>query len=290
MRAFMVWLVCILSAAPAFAQGRAVTPEVIETVTIHRIFNESFSCGEHYDGELEYLGDALGTDCVIQGGLRDGVEGGFASPFRNDGARNEDWYGWNAEVLAPFDGTVVAVNVNPVVNQPGQLDRQPASIILFERVDGVRVLFAHVQGLQGRTRRYRARRPSRRARWQQRLWPQPAHPYRCLEGRSAASDPLGSALKRATYGIDRDFSQGSRHRDGHRIESTGSTSGRRTLVQPKSAHAERRLPAPIDHPAGEAQPEVCAGVGVWMKHVARDETVRDEEQQRARYCEPARAG
>lgn len=146
MRAIIVPLICFLSPASAFAQGRAVTPEVIETVTLHRIFNEYFSCGEHYNGELEYLGDALGTDCVIQSGLQGDT--GFVTAFRNDGARNEDWYGWNAEVLAPFDGTVVAVNVNPVVNQPGQLGRPPASIILFERADGVRVLFAHVQDLQ----------------------------------------------------------------------------------------------------------------------------------------------
>lgn len=148
MRAIILSLVCLAGAAPAFAQGRAVTPDVIETVTIHRIFSEYFSCGEHYNGELEYLGDALGTDCVIQAGLQDGVEGGFVTAFRNDGARNEDWYGWNAEVLAPFDGTVVMVNVNPVVNQPGSLGRPPASMILFERADGVRVLFAHVQDLR----------------------------------------------------------------------------------------------------------------------------------------------
>lgn len=148
MRAIVLSLVCLLAAGSAFAQGRVVTPEVIETVTIHRIFNEYFSCGEHYDGELEYLGDALGTDCVIQGGLEEGAEGGFVRPFRNDGASNEDWYGWNAEVLAPFDGTVVAANVNTVVNQPGQLGRPPASIILFERADGVRVLYAHVQDLR----------------------------------------------------------------------------------------------------------------------------------------------
>jgi len=147
MRAALVALVCLFGAAsPAFAQGRAVTPDVIETVTIHRIFNEYFSCGDHYNGELEYLGDALGTDCVIQGGLQGDT--GFVTAFRNDGARNEDWYGWNAEVLAPFDGTVVAVNVNPVVNQPGQLGSPPAGIILFERADGVRVLFAHVQDTQ----------------------------------------------------------------------------------------------------------------------------------------------
>jgi murein DD-endopeptidase MepM/ murein hydrolase activator NlpD len=147
----MAWIAAALiaaSAAPAAAQGRAVTPDVIETVTLHALHREHFACGEHGEGELEFLGDALGADCVIQGGLQEGVEGGFVHPFRADGARNEDWYGWNAEVLAPFDGTVVAVRINPVTNQPGQLGRPPASLVVFERADGMRVIYAHVQDVQ----------------------------------------------------------------------------------------------------------------------------------------------
>lgn len=137
-----------LSVLPAAAQsGRAVLPEVIEAVTLHRIFNQYYQCGEHFAGEMQYVGDALGADCIIQGGdVTDA--GGFVRAFRTDGAANEDWYGWNAEVLAPFDGTVARVNINPVVNQPGQLGRPPASFVLFERADGMRVLFAHVQDLQ----------------------------------------------------------------------------------------------------------------------------------------------
>ena len=148
MRAIIVALTCLLGAAPAFAQGRAVTPATIEAVTLHILHNEYYSCGDHRDGELEYVGDALGTDCVIHAGLVEGVEGGFVRAFRNDGARNEDWYGWNAEVLAPFDGRVVAVRVNEVTNQPGQLGRPPASLIVFERADGVNVIYAHVQDVQ----------------------------------------------------------------------------------------------------------------------------------------------
>ncbi|MEZ6022679.1 MAG: M23 family metallopeptidase [Hyphomonadaceae bacterium] len=51
-------------------------------------------------------------------------------------------------MLAPFDATVVRININPVVNVPGQLGRPPASFIVFERADGMRVLFAHVQDVQ----------------------------------------------------------------------------------------------------------------------------------------------
>jgi len=146
-------IICIAAAllavasAPALAQ-RAATPETIETVTLHRLHHEYYACGEHLEGELQYVGDALGADCVIQGGLEEGVEGGFVRPFIGDGSRNEDWYGWNAEVLAPFDGTVASVRINPVVNTPGQLGQPPASFIVFERADGMRVLFAHVQDLQ----------------------------------------------------------------------------------------------------------------------------------------------
>ena len=81
---------------------------------------------------LQYVGDALGSDCIIQGGdVTDA--GGFVRTFRTDGSTNEDWYGWNAEVLAPFDGTVARIRINEVVNQPGQLGRPPASMIVFQR-------------------------------------------------------------------------------------------------------------------------------------------------------------
>lgn len=141
-------LYLLFSAGAAAAQGRAVTPETIETVTLHRLFAEYYACGEHVAGELEYLGDALGTDCIIQGGLPEDGASGFVRAFRTDGATNEDWYGWNAQVLAPFDGTVIHVNVNAVVNTPGQLGRPPASFIVFERADGMRVLMAHMQDIQ----------------------------------------------------------------------------------------------------------------------------------------------
>lgn len=147
-----LFIMLALAAASACAQVSAQTPPsapaAIEAVTLHRLFHEYYACGEHLEGELQYMGDALGTDCLIQGGLDPNTEGGFVRAYRNDGARNEDWYGWNAEVLAPFDGTIARVNINPVVNQPGHLGSPPASFIVFERADGMRVLFAHVQDVQ----------------------------------------------------------------------------------------------------------------------------------------------
>ncbi|MEQ1819738.1 MAG: M23 family metallopeptidase [Terricaulis sp.] len=150
MRSLFVATILATLPASACAQTQALSgeaPAPIETVTLHRLFNEYYACGEHIEGELQYLGDALGADCLIQGGLDPNTEGGFARAFRNDGLRNEDWYGWDAEVLAPFDATIIRININPAVNEPGHLGTPPASFIVFERVDGMRVLFAHVQDI-----------------------------------------------------------------------------------------------------------------------------------------------
>lgn len=146
MRSLIFAAAVFATAAPAYAQGSAVTGETIETVTLHRLHTEYFACGEHYDGELQFVGDALGADCLVQSPV--GASGGFVRPFRGNGSRNEDWYGWNAEVLAPFEGRVVRTHVNPVVNRPGRFGEPPASIIIFENADGVRVLFAHVQDIR----------------------------------------------------------------------------------------------------------------------------------------------
>lgn len=148
----LLFALALAASSAACAQVSAQTPPPattaqIEAVTLHRLFNEYYACGEHREGELQHLGDALGADCLIQGGLNEDGNG-FVRAYRNDGARNEDWYGWNAEVLAPFDGTIARVNINPAVNEPGQLGNPPASFIMFQRADGMRVLFAHVQDVQ----------------------------------------------------------------------------------------------------------------------------------------------
>ena len=35
------------------------------SIKIHAIHKETFACTEHWDGQFKYVGDALGTDCVI---------------------------------------------------------------------------------------------------------------------------------------------------------------------------------------------------------------------------------
>lgn len=114
----------------------------IDAVVLAPPYAEAYQCSEHWEGQLAYPGDALGQDCLIVGGVEG--EAGFGRLYRTDGARNEDWYGWGAKVLAPFDGTIVKVSINPVVNDPGSMGKPPASIIIFQRADGVKVMFAHV--------------------------------------------------------------------------------------------------------------------------------------------------
>jgi hypothetical protein len=120
----------------------------IEQVEIAPVFYKAFACIDHPEGQLEDLGDALGTDCIVVGGL--GGPSGIMRFFKTDGARNEDWYGWRAEVHAPFDGVVKEVGSNPVTNAPGTMGKPPASYIAFRRGDGTVVVYAHVEDVRVR--------------------------------------------------------------------------------------------------------------------------------------------
>ncbi|MGE3465344.1 MAG: M23 family metallopeptidase, partial [Pyrinomonadaceae bacterium] len=116
----------------------------IEYLMIHPIVKSYFMCGEHWEGQLKYQGDALGADCMVTGGLSADESSGFSKPYKTDGKTNEDWYGWMEPVLAPISGTVARVNINPVVNKPGELGKPPASFVVFKHDDGTMVLIAHV--------------------------------------------------------------------------------------------------------------------------------------------------
>lgn len=117
----------------------------IEQVLLGPLTRETYACVEHPLGQLESTGDALGTDCMVLGGLT--REGGFAREYRTDGKTNEDWYGWHATLLAPFDGTVVGAFSKSEVNVPGIFGKPPAAMIQIRRDDGVVVVFAHVTDL-----------------------------------------------------------------------------------------------------------------------------------------------
>jgi len=114
----------------------------IEDVVIHPVFGHAFFCFEHPEGQLVGLGDALGVDCVIHR-----FADGWMRPYAGDGTSNEDWYGWGADVLAPFDGRVEEIYINPVTNTPGVIHPGRASMIRFAREDGVRVVYAHVMNV-----------------------------------------------------------------------------------------------------------------------------------------------
>lgn len=115
----------------------------IEEVTIHPIFPHAFASIEHHAGELAELGDALGRDCLV---VR--FVDGWYRFYAGDGTRNEDWYSWGTDVLAPFDAVVESVRINPTINQPGRHSGGVASTIVFRRDDGVRVLYGHIDHVE----------------------------------------------------------------------------------------------------------------------------------------------
>jgi hypothetical protein len=135
----------ISSAAPAKTPPPD-SPASIEEVSLHPLFAADFACSEHFEGQLPYLGDALGSDCLVMGGLEAESEsdGGYMKLYRTDGKANEDWYGWREPVLSPISGTVDRINMNAVVNSPGQLGKPPATFIVIASKDGTRVLLAHI--------------------------------------------------------------------------------------------------------------------------------------------------
>ena len=109
-------------------------------VLLHPPVTEYYGGFEHAEGELEHIGDALGVDVVVYR-----LVDGWVRAYENDGARNEDWYGWTVPLLAPMAATIEMVRFNPETNSPGTMGNPPASAIHFLSDDGVRVTYGHVQ-------------------------------------------------------------------------------------------------------------------------------------------------
>ncbi len=120
-----------------------------EIVRVHPPFAypQTYVCTSHWGGQLKSLGDDLGTDCFVER-LVTQDQRTWMMAYRDQGLANADWYTWEEPVLAPFDGKVIRRNINPIVNQPGQMGSGPASFLIFERVDGVRVLIAHLRQMR----------------------------------------------------------------------------------------------------------------------------------------------
>lgn len=115
----------------------------MERVELHPIFNRYTVYNDHYDGELDTLGDALGRDCMIEAFLPDRLD--FARQYIGDGSRNEDWFGWNAEVFAPISGKVTEIYINEVVNVPGKMNPSRSSSLFIQSEDGITVMLGHIQ-------------------------------------------------------------------------------------------------------------------------------------------------
>ncbi len=141
--AALAWSLLLFCLATCAA---APPPDMPDHALARPIFQQYFVCGEHRQGELTGLGDALGADCLIQRLEFDhGVE--FARAYRGTGACNEDWYGWKMPVLSPCDCRVIKTVINPIVNVPGQLGEAPATYVVLKRADGVHFLVAHLAEL-----------------------------------------------------------------------------------------------------------------------------------------------
>lgn len=130
--------------AAAHGQPGPADQSQVEQVVLHPLYEQPYICSEHWVDQLPMLGDALGTDCMVIDAVETGDGGFFMSPYRGDGRDNEDWFGFGARVLAPFDGEVVHLASQPENPTPGVLGRPPASILVFRRDDGLMAIYAHV--------------------------------------------------------------------------------------------------------------------------------------------------
>lgn len=115
----------------------------IERIDLHPIFDRHTVYNDHYDGELEYPGDALGRDCMIAAFLPE--DPGFMRLYQGDGKRNEDWFSFGAKVYAPLGGKISYLHINEVTNHPGVQNPSKASALVIQAADGTSVLLGHIQ-------------------------------------------------------------------------------------------------------------------------------------------------
>lgn len=131
------------------ASGQADT---LETALVHPPVAVRYQCSEHALGSEDHVPDALGADCVVVR-RAGGPAGTLLSLFSGDGSRNEDWHGWREPLLAPCDGRVTVVSVNPETTQPGEFGPGRSGAILFrcgpdEAPDPIQVALIHVREVE----------------------------------------------------------------------------------------------------------------------------------------------
>jgi hypothetical protein len=138
----------LLAVACLVTDAQAQATE-IEAFVIHPPVAARFQCSEHALGDPDHVPDALGADCVVV--RRDGgPNGNLLSLYSGDGTRNEDWHGWREPLLAPCDGVVLIVSLNPESAIPGTFGPGRSSAIAFrcevdEDREAVQVAYIHVR-------------------------------------------------------------------------------------------------------------------------------------------------
>ncbi|MEX0899848.1 MAG: M23 family metallopeptidase [Gammaproteobacteria bacterium] len=137
----------LLASVLVCAQASADVQAEIEAVLAHPPFDAFYNCSEHFAGQFNALGDALGTDCLVSKLVE--VDGRmWTRTYQGDGRRNEDWFGWHTEFLSPCDCIVERIHINPITNEPGVMGKGRSTSVLFKRADGVHFEVAHVRDIE----------------------------------------------------------------------------------------------------------------------------------------------
>jgi hypothetical protein len=92
----------LLTAVSAWAATPSRSGEV-GSVLAHPLFKVGYACMEHGAESAKWdPGDAFGTDCFVEKMVPiEGAVGFWPRPYSGSGNRNEDWFGWQQEVLSP---------------------------------------------------------------------------------------------------------------------------------------------------------------------------------------------
>jgi murein DD-endopeptidase MepM/ murein hydrolase activator NlpD len=92
-------------------------------------------------------GDQLARDFIVMTIGKDGI----MRPFKpgSEGKRNEDWFTWRNDVLAPYSGTVAHVQQHDSTNQPGRLNSAAQhGQIQFKNEEDVVVSYVHLREIK----------------------------------------------------------------------------------------------------------------------------------------------
>lgn len=117
-----------------------------EPILLHPIFQTHYVCSEHFGGQFKELGDALGSDCIIQSFVNQENRKWLRS-YKNKGHINSDWYGYNQPVYSPISGTVVRLHLNGKENTPGFIGSGLSSFIIIKNKK-LFVILAHVKDIK----------------------------------------------------------------------------------------------------------------------------------------------